>query len=158
MANKKISYTLEIDAEIKSLESKLNSVKNSMSGVLNSANAPKGLDKTFDKVEGLIDRIKNKASEPITSKGGFTSLEKDVDSVRLALASLAKTAESLKDLSDSSKISFLPPEEKNKIETAIKSLAHYADACTAAITETKELTDTKRALAAADKEVEKATN
>jgi hypothetical protein len=37
MSNKKTTYTLEIDAEVKSLENKLTSVKNLLSGVLNSA-------------------------------------------------------------------------------------------------------------------------
>ena len=54
MAKNKTTYTLQIDAELGNLESKLSSVKGLLSGVLSSANAPKGLEKTIEKIEGLI--------------------------------------------------------------------------------------------------------
>jgi hypothetical protein len=40
----------------------LTSVKSLLAGVLGSENAPKGLDKTLVKIEGLIDRVRAKAS------------------------------------------------------------------------------------------------
>jgi hypothetical protein len=62
MAKSKTTYTLEIDAELGSLERKLSNVKGLLSGVLSSDNAPKGLEKAFEKIEGLIDKVKTKAS------------------------------------------------------------------------------------------------
>ena len=52
MAKNKQVYTLQIDAELGNLQSKLTSVKSLLAGVLGSENAPKGLDKTLVKIEG----------------------------------------------------------------------------------------------------------
>ena len=90
MANNKTVYTLQIDAELGNLEKKLGSIKGLMSNVLSSNSMPKGLDKTFEKIENLMDKIRAKASQPIDSKSGFVSLGKDVNSVQVALAGLAK--------------------------------------------------------------------
>jgi hypothetical protein len=62
MAKNKASYTLEIDADLKGLESKLATAKKALSGVLNSSEAPRGLDKTLIKVEDLLEKIRAKAS------------------------------------------------------------------------------------------------
>jgi hypothetical protein len=72
-----------------------------MSGVLSSANAPKGFEKTFEKVEELIDRIKAKSSQPINSKAGFGSITKDIDSANVALTSMLKIVESISSMSES---------------------------------------------------------
>ena len=58
MAKNRQTYTLQIDAELGNLESKLASVKSLLSGVLSSANAPKGLDKSLGKLGELIDKIR----------------------------------------------------------------------------------------------------
>jgi hypothetical protein len=39
------------------------------------------LEKAFEKIGGLIDKIKTKAAQPIDSKAGFTTISKDVESV-----------------------------------------------------------------------------
>jgi hypothetical protein len=56
----------------------------------------------------LLDRIKGKASQPITSKTGFSSIEKDVSSANVALAGLLKVVSQISTLSESAQISFLP--------------------------------------------------
>ena len=109
MAKNKTTYTLEIDAELGSLEHKLATVKGLLSGVLGSDKAPKGLEKAFEKIEGIIDKVKAKASEPITTKAGFSSITKDVDSAQVALASLLKIVNSIGSLPEADRLSFLPP-------------------------------------------------
>jgi hypothetical protein len=110
MAKNKTTYTLEIDAELSSLERKLSSVKGLLSGVLGSDKAPKGLEKAFEKIEGIIDKIKTKASEPISTKTGFSSITKDVDSAQVALAGLLKIINSIMSMPEADRLSFLPPE------------------------------------------------
>ena len=153
MANKKVSYTLELDAEIKSLEGKLSTVKNLLSGVLNSANAPKGLEKSFEKIGSIIDRVKAKASQPIDSKAGFTSITKDVDSAQVALAGLLKIVQSIDSLPEADRLSFLPPDARAQIEQVVTSLAKYTAAMDAATTESEELAAARVKLAQAEEKV-----
>ena len=153
MANNKTTYTLEIDAELGSLQKKLGTIKNLMSGVLNSANAPKGLEKSFEKIEGILDKIANKASQPISSQAGFASIEKDIGGANAALASLLKIIGSINHMAEGAKISFLPPDEQAKINAVITSLSVYADAIAASTTETAELTQARKDLAKAEEAV-----
>jgi DNA repair exonuclease SbcCD ATPase subunit len=153
MANKKITYQLEIDAEIDSLQKKLNTAKNLMANVLNSGQAPKGLEKSFEKIEDLIDKIRAKASQPIDSKGGFTSIDKDIGSINIALASLLGALKKVGSASDATKLNFLPPEIKAQIETIIAGLESYEKAMEAATAETAELTQARKNLAKAEQEV-----
>ena len=153
MAKNKQTYMLQIDAEISSLENKLSSVKNLLSNVLNSTNPPKGLDKSLEKIEGLVDRIKAKASQPIDSKASFTSMSKDVESVQIALAGVLKVVESINKMSEIDKINFLPPEARQQIEQIVNGLDSYVTAVQAATTESKELTAAREKLAAAEDRV-----
>ena len=146
MAKNKTTYTLEIDAELGNLENKLNGVKKAMSGVLGSANAPKGLEKSFEKVEGLLERIKTKASQPIDSKTGFSSIAKDIDSANLALASMLKTIGSIGSMSESALISFLPADAQKQINSIITSLNNYEKAIAEAVAETTELVSVRNEL------------
>jgi hypothetical protein len=46
--SKEITYTLKLDAEMSSLLNKLKTAKSSLSGLMESGKAPKGLTKSFD--------------------------------------------------------------------------------------------------------------
>ena len=139
MGNNKATYTLQIDTEISGLEKKLGTVKDLMSNVLGSAQAPKGMEKTFEKVENLLDQIRSKASQPIDSKNGFTSINKDIGLANVALSSLVRQIDKLSSASESAQISFLPPEQQKAINTAISAVDKYDKAIISAATETKEL-------------------
>ena len=119
MAKNKQTYTLQIDAELGNLESKLASVRSLLSGVLNSANAPKGLDKSLGRLEGLIDRVRAKASQPIDSKAGFASIARDVDGAQIALAELLKVLQSINSLPEADRLSFLPPDAQAQISKIV---------------------------------------
>ena len=158
MANNKTTYVLQFDAELGALEKKLNSVKGLMSGVLGSTQAPKGLDKSFEKLGDLIEKIRQKASQPIESKGGFTSIGKDINAANTALNGMLKIIKSIDSMSESAKISFLPPEAQEQLKAIVKSLTDYADAIDAATTETAELIKARNDLAKAEESVSKAKN
>ena len=153
MAKNKTTYTLEIDAELGSLEHKLATVKELLSGVLGSDKAPKGLEKAFEKIEGIIDKVKAKASEPITTKAGFSSITKDVDSAQVALASLLKIVNSIASMPEADRLSFLPPDAQAQIEKIVSSLSDYATAMDAAATESEELATARTKLAQAEERV-----
>lgn len=153
MAKNKTTYTLEIDAELGSLEHKLATVKRLLSGVLDSDKAPKGLEKAFEKIEGIIDKVKAKASEPISTKTGFSSITKDVDSAQVALASLLKIINSIGSMPEADRLSFLPPDAQAQIEKIISSLSDYASAMDAAVTESEELATARIKLAQAEERV-----
>jgi hypothetical protein len=57
MANKKLSYTLNLDAEIGDIISKVDKVKESMAGLMATGKA-NGIEKSFDSIEKAIDRLK----------------------------------------------------------------------------------------------------
>ena len=158
MANNKTTYVLQFDAELGALEKKLNSVKGLMSGVLGSAQAPKGLDKSFEKLGDLIEKIRQKASQPIESKSGFTSIGKDINAANTALNGMLKIIKSINSMSESAKISFLPPEAQEQLNAIVKSLTDYASAIDAATTETAELVKARNDLAKAEESVSKAKN
>ena len=156
MAKNKQTYTLQIDAELGNLESKLTSVKSLLSGVLSSANVPKGLDKSLEKLEGLIDKVRAKASQPIDSKAGFSSIAKDVGGAQVALAELLKVIQSINSLPEADRLSFLPPDAQAQINKVVQSLTSYVSAIDAATTETAELTAARKELANAEEAVAKA--
>ena len=152
MANK-TTYVLEIDAEISSLENKLKSMKGLMAGVLGSAQAPKGLEKSFEKIEGLLDKIRTKAAQPLDSNAGFASIKKDITGAGAALNNVVKIIESIGSLSEDVRISFLSPETQKEVQAIVDGLADFAEAIAASTIETKALTEAREKLAKAEASV-----
>jgi hypothetical protein len=66
MSKQQIQYIIDFDANLNNLEGKMNSLKQSMSGLMvdgkNSA-----LSKQFGQIEKAIDSLRQKSSQPITS-------------------------------------------------------------------------------------------
>ena len=146
MSKNKATYTLQIDAEVKNLEQKLGSIKGLLSNVFGSGQAPKGLEKNFEKVENILDQIRSKASQPITSKNGFTSITKDIDTAKVTLTSLVRLIEKTANVSESAQISFLPPDQQKIINEAVGAVEKYDKAIVAASEETKELVKAREKL------------
>ena len=155
MANKKITYTLELDAEIKDLESKLNKTKSSLDSIFKSGQAPAGLEKAFERLEGLFDRIKDKAKSPIDSKSGFTSIGKDVDSVNQSLNALSRILSEIAS-KGTDNFALLPKDTQAQITAIVKSIEDYGAAVQASTVETKELVAAREALAKATAKVQDA--
>ena len=68
--------TLKIDAELGNLQKTLNEAKNSLSAFMKSGEAPKGLEKAFEKINTLLGQISDKTGKPLDLKG-LTSTQKD---------------------------------------------------------------------------------
>jgi hypothetical protein len=61
MAEKKITYTLDIDTEISGLLSELKKAKNAMEG-LGDGSFKKGTEKKIESIENAIARLRKKAA------------------------------------------------------------------------------------------------
>ena len=155
MSKKEFTYTLKIDAEINDLVAKTAQVKKSMQQVMDSGKAP-GAEKIFTSIEHAIDRLRQKASTPITSAAAFLSLQRDTAAVSTQLVKLGGVIENLGDLSEAEKIDLLPANFQQKIKDAQAAVAAFATAYAAATTETKEMAEAQKDLAKAEKEQKKA--
>jgi hypothetical protein len=87
MSVKNYTYTLNIDAEIGNLVNKTKQVKESMANMFRSGSMPE-LEKVFGKIDAALTRLQEKASAPVTSASVFSSMEKDLSSVRVGLSTL----------------------------------------------------------------------
>ena len=148
MAKNEQVYTIKLDAELQDLQSKLAKARQSLDGLFKSGNAPKGLASNFEKIEALIGRISDK-SKQAPSKGLFSGMEKDISNLELLFGELTRNIDGLKNSSKNVKLELFPPEEKKKIEDAVKSIDKYAAAI-------KNLKDKQKELESASKVVEKA--
>jgi hypothetical protein len=72
-----------------------------------------------------MDRIRSKAAQPIDSKAGFSSINKDIDSANVTLTSLLRTVEKIGSMSESAQISFLPPEAQKEINAIISAMDKF---------------------------------
>lgn len=80
--SKKLNYTLNLDAEIGELVSKIEKVKGSMANLTASGKAP-GIEKSFASIEKAVEKMKEKVATPIESAAVFGNLKKDVASIEV---------------------------------------------------------------------------
>ena len=155
MANKKISYTLELDAEIGDLESKIAKAKTALSGIMGSGAAPKELQTLLDKLDASLGRIRDKTKDPIVSKSGFTSVQKDISSVSQSFNGLVRIIDDLMNNTEGH-FNLLPKDEKDKILAVASAVAAFQKGIEEATTETKELKKAQEELAQAAQKVQTA--
>ncbi len=149
MGVKETTYTVKIDTEIADLKQKVTIAKQALDGLLKSGNAPKGLIAAFERIDGLLGRISDQA-KMAPSKGMFSGLEKDVGKAGLAFGDLIRHIEALGEMGQEIKLELFPPEERAKIEAAIKGLTEYGKALV-------EIAEKEKALEKARKASEGAT-
>ena len=78
--SKKISYTINIDAELSNLESKLAAAKASLSKLTEGGANPQ-IIRSFELIEKSIDKLRTKAAQPITSSAMFSGFTKETANV-----------------------------------------------------------------------------
>lgn len=145
---RKVSVSVDIDAEISSFEQKLGVLKKT----LDSLNGVKGISevkKSFGSIEGAIERLQEKAARPITSGSGFESMRNQAAVVTAQLNKLERSVEYLQGLSRSQKISFLSDAEKKKIEDGAKAVDDFKKAVKSAKDKTRLLEGATRSLSEA---------
>ena len=124
MAKNQSTYTLKIDAELGNLQTILNQAKKSIEGFAQSGNAPKGLEKAFEKINTLLGQITDKTGKPLDLKG-LAAAGRDLGSVQEGFRSIIRLLGEFDDLSDDIKLSFLSGDEQKKIQEATKALSDY---------------------------------
>lgn len=154
MSKQKISYDLDlvIGGNLTEIEQKLHGLKNGLSSILDSKDAPKGLTRQFEQISAMMDRIRDKTSSPITSASGFKSLGKDIEKLELSFNGLVREINKIDDLPDEVKIQIFPPEEQKRLSTAIESLKLYEQSLENISKKKKELDTAQRAQAKAGKD------
>jgi predicted nucleic acid-binding Zn-ribbon protein len=106
--SKKISYTLDLDANLGNLESKLKSLKDQL-GSLTQDGKNSALVKSFEQIEKSIDSVRQKTSSPITSQAMFGSLQKDLGKISSSITKLTSHLNTFKNSADGEVLSLLPP-------------------------------------------------
>ena len=155
MAKNQTTYTLKIDAELSSLNKDLEAAQGKLQGLLASGNAPKGLEKAFERIKNLLGQMQDKASKPLTGTG-FKSVKLDLDKVQEGLSSITRLVGDFSDLADDVKITFLSDDEKTKIEQATKAMEKYLQLVAAANAKEKDLKSAEKTKEKAKSRVEKA--
>lgn len=155
MNNKGFTYTLQIDAEITDLVNKTAQVKKSMESMMSAGKVP-GAEKIFGNIEKTIERLQQKAAQPIDSTAAFNSLQKDVTSVGASFTRLEAIIESMGGMSLSDKMDLLPSELKSNIEKANTAFSAFNQTLKEAETKSKELTTAESSLASAKKKLAEA--
>lgn len=155
MSNKGFTYTLKLDAEISDLTAKTAQVKKSMQSIMDAGKAP-GIEKVFTSIEKALDKMREKASQPITSIAAFESFQKDANAAGTALNKLNSIIEDLGKMSAAEKIELLPPDLKQKIADANTALGTFTKAQAQAAEKSQDLIDAEKQLATAQKELSKA--
>ena len=80
MAKNKTTYTLEIDAEVGQLKSKLETTKTALDK-LGDSSFSVGMGKKITSILTQLEKLQKKASQPIDSKATFSTLEKGFGSI-----------------------------------------------------------------------------
>ena len=113
----KTTYTINFDAQLSDLTSKVESARKSLQKLMDSGNAPQ-LEKTFSKIDAQLDKLRTKASTPIRSNAAFGQMENNVATINTLLENLNKSIGELAVSSTSKKITLLPANEQKKINDA----------------------------------------
>jgi hypothetical protein len=71
--SKQINYTINLDADLGNLESKLNAAKAAVERLTMDGKHPE-LTKMFDTIGRSIDSLRKKAATPINSESAFTGM------------------------------------------------------------------------------------
>lgn len=153
MSNKGFTYTLNIDAEIKDLLSKTETVKKSMQSIMDAGKAP-GAEKIFKSIENALDKLQQKAAQPITSIAGFNNLQKEAIAISAQLGKLGDTIKNLSNLSDEEKLELIPPDLKSKIDAAKRAIASYIEVYSKTLEKTEDMIKADKELADAKKKLQ----
>jgi DNA repair exonuclease SbcCD ATPase subunit len=143
--SKQINYTINIDAELGNLESKLNSAKAAVDRLTMDGKHPE-LVKMFDSIGKSIDNVRKKAAQPINSEAAFGSMHKDVGNITVSIGKLVNTITELATSTDGAVLEFLPPNLINDINKAISAVGQYESAMDKSLQKSKEVNDAEKEL------------
>lgn len=155
MADKKIRISLDINAELGKVQSKVSQLQQQLNKIQLTGLSGQALVSDFDNIQNRIKKLQELAERPLTVKSDFTKIEKDTSSIQIAVERLFKEIEQLQVSSNKKKLELLPNDQKQKIDKANSALSAYEKTVAKTINKTNELKKAEKDLSNIQKELSK---
>ena len=155
MADKKIRISLDINAELGKVQSKVSQLQQQLNKVQLTGLSGQALVSDFDNIQNRIKKLQELAERPLTVKSDFTKIEKETSSIQIAVERLFKEIEQLQASSNKKKLELLPNDQKQKIDKANSALSAYEKTVAKTINKTNELKKAEKDLSNIQKELSK---
>lgn len=155
MADKKIRISLDINAELGKVQSKVSQLQQQLNKIQLTGLSGQALVSDFDNIQNRIKKLQELAERPLTVKSDFTKIEKETASIQIAVERLFKEIEQLQASSNKKKLELLPNDQKQKIDKANSALSAYEKTVAKTISKTNELKKAEKDLSNIQKELSK---
>jgi TP901 family phage tail tape measure protein len=155
MADKKIRISLDINAELGNVQSKVSQLQQQLNKIQLTGLSGQALVSDFDNIQNRIKKLQELAERPLTVKSDFTKIEKETSSIQVAVERLFKEIEQLQASSNKKKLELLPNDQKQKIDKANSALSAYEKTVAKTINKTNELKKAEKDLSNIQKELSK---
>lgn len=155
MADKKIRISLDINAELGNVQSKVSQLQQQLSKIQLTGLSGQALISDFNNVQNRIKKLQELAEKPLTVKSDFTKIEKEASSIQVAVEKLFREIEQLQTSSNKKKLELLPNSQKQKIDKANSALGAYEKTIGKTISKTKELKKAEKDLSSIQTQLSK---
>ena len=155
MADKKIRISLDINAELGNVQSKVSQLQQQLNKIQLTGLSGQALVSDFDNVQNRIKKLQELTDQPLTVKSDFTKIEKETFLIQTAIKKLFKEIEQLQASSNKKKLELLPNDQKQKIDKANSALTAYEKTINKTIGKTNELKKAERNLSSIQRELSK---
>lgn len=125
MADKKIRISLDINAELGNVQSKVSQLQQQLNKIQLTGLSGQALISDFNNVQNRIKKLQELAEKPLTVKSDFTKIEKEASSIQVTIEKLFREIEQLQTSSNKKKLELLPNSQKQKIDKANSALDAY---------------------------------
>lgn len=155
MADKKIRISLNINAELGNVQSKVSQLQQQLNKIQLTGLSGQALISDFNNVQNRIKKLQELSEKPLTVKSDFTKIEKEASSIQVAVEKLFREIEQLQTSSNKKKLELLPNSQKQKIDKANSALGAYEKTIGKTISKTKELKKAEKDLSSIQTQLSK---
>lgn len=155
MADKKIRISLDINAELGNVQSKVSQLQQQLNKIQLTGLSGQALISDFNNVQNRIKKLQELSEKPLTVKSDFTKIEKEASSIQVAVEKLFREIEQLQTSSNKKKLELLPNSQKQKIDKANSALGAYEKTIGKTISKTKELKKAEKDLSSIQTQLSK---
>lgn len=155
MADKKIRISLDINAELGNVQSKVSQLQQQLNKIQLTGLSGQALISDFNNVQNRIKKLQELAEKPLTVKSDFTKIEKEASSIQVAVEKLFREIEQLQTSSNKKKLELLPNSQKQKIDKVNSALGAYEKTIGKTISKTKELKKAEKDLSSIQTQLSK---
>lgn len=139
MADKKIRISLDINAELGNVQSKVSQLQQQLNKIQLTGLSGQALISDFNNVQNRIKKLQELSEKPLTVKSDFTKIEKEASLIQVTVERLFKEIEQLQTSSNKKRLELLPNSQKQKIDKANSALGAYEKTIGKTISKTNEL-------------------